>query len=349
MIDDLGGGDISGFLRHHLLMRHERVKKSDVFPLFKKDVAKLGADKSLRELSDMGELYAEFLQPSADDPVLAEVLTNLQGTSVDTHRVALMPARKFETKARFVQFAKVAEILSFRWMVIGGNAQELESIYQEAASTIYASEGAEIDAAEEYLISKFPSDDRFRDAFADESLGYPYVAAYALRKIEAAIAPGEKAVRSPSQVHVEHIMPKRVTPFWKGRIKSDEAYEEVVQRWGNLTLLLKKLNESISNGDWDTKRYGKPAAAEGKSALPGYNGSDIRMTKDLVSLSDWSSADIDLRAKWLALVATPVWSLSPDFTGIPSFLDVYADPSFLEARGTRSATRHHRGSDLPSP
>src|SRR4051794_28102299 len=33
MVDDLGGGDISVFLRHYLLMKHERVRKADAFPL----------------------------------------------------------------------------------------------------------------------------------------------------------------------------------------------------------------------------------------------------------------------------------------------------------------------------
>ena len=122
-MDGLGGGDISGFLRHYLLMRHPRVKKSDVFPFFKKDVKKLGPDKTLKELSAMGERYAELLKPPEDEPALYEVLTNLKGTSVDTYRIALLPARAFVDKARFVQFAEVAEILSFRWIVDGGNGR----------------------------------------------------------------------------------------------------------------------------------------------------------------------------------------------------------------------------------
>jgi hypothetical protein len=325
MVDVLGGGDISGFLRHYLLMRHERVKKSDVFPFFKKDVSKLGPDKTLQELSGMGDCYAEFLRPPQDEPGLYEVLTNLKGTSVDTHRIALMPARVFVTKARFVQFARVAEVLSFRWTVCGENAQELESIYQEASSTIHASEGAEIDAAEDFLKAKIPSDDKFREAFADEALGYAYVAAYALRKIEAAVAPGEKAIKSNQVVHVEHIMPKTETAFWVKRETSPKAYEEVVQSWGNLTLLLNRLNESIGNGDWETKK-------KGKGKLPGYEGSKIHLTADLLSLPDWTSDDIELRARWLAMVAIQVWSLSPDLATIPrSFSEYRADVATRDA------------------
>jgi hypothetical protein len=329
MVDQLGGGDISGYLRHYLLMRHERVKKSDVFPFFKKDVKQLGPDKTLKELSRMGDHYAEFLRPPDDDPAIYEVLSNLKGTAVDTHRIALMPARAYLTKTRFVQFAKVAEILSFRWTVVGGNAQVLESIYQEAANTIYSSEGAEIEAAEESLKSKIPSDDRFREGFAEQALGYQYVAAYALRKIELAIEPGEKTIKPSQQVHVEHIMPKAGKTEWKSKIERDEVYEEVVQSWGNLTLLLSKLNESIGNGGWDTKRFGKPAA-NGKAALPGYKGSEIRLTKDLIPLPDWTSDNIKLRSKWLAELAVHVWTLTPNLTGVPTLAEALADPTLLD-------------------
>lgn len=337
MVDQLGGGDISGYLRHNLLMRHERVKKSDVFPFFKKDVKQLGPDKTLKELSSMGGHYAEFLRPPEDDPPLYEVLSNLRGTSVDTHRIALMPARAYLTKSRFAQFARVAEVLSFRWTVVGGNAQVLESIYQEAASTIYSSEGGEIEAAEELLKSRIPADGRFREDFVGQALGYTNVAAYALRKIELAIEPGEKTIKPSQQVNVEHIMPKASTPFWEARETSEAAYEVVVQQWGNLTLLLKPLNESIGNGDWNTKRFGRPAK-EGKPALPGYFASDIRLTKDLLELDDWSSDLIELRARWLAAAAPRIWTLQPDVTGFPSFLEVVADPRLIDVSESDTAS-----------
>jgi hypothetical protein len=329
LVEVLGGGDISGFLRHYLLMRHKRVMKSDVFPFFKKDVFKLGPDKVLQELKLMGGHYAEFLRPPQDDEAVYEVLSGLIGTSVDTHRIALMPARAYSGTTRFIQFARVAEILSFRWTVCGKNAQDLESLYQEAAEAIYASEGGQIDEAEALLVSSFPDSAEFRSAFENESLGYVYVAAYALRKIELAIEPTEKTIKPNQWVNIEHIMPKTPTPFWEERETAEAAYEAVVQRWGNLTLLFKPLNESIGNGDWDTKRFGK-LGKDGKPGLPGYKGSSIRLTQDLVQLDEWNSDQIELRAKWLAAAAPMIWSLTPGLQGFPSFLDVVANPSLIE-------------------
>jgi hypothetical protein len=34
------------------------------------------------------------------------------------------------------------------------------------------------------------------------------------------------------------------------------------------------------------------------------------MTRDLLGFSDWTSAEIDLRQQWMALVASKIWSES---------------------------------------
>jgi hypothetical protein len=54
------------------------------------------------------------------------------------------------------------------------------------------------------------------------------------------------------------------------------------------------------------------------------------MTQDLVTLDDWTTSDIELRARWLAEVAVQVWSIKPDLTAVPSYLEVVANPSLLE-------------------
>ena len=310
MVEALGGGDISGFLRHFLLMKHERVTKSDVFPLFKKDVDAADPRKALDEITSMGEVYARIVHPPTDDETSFEILTRLNQTSVDTHRIALLPALAFLDLKRFVVFARVTEILSFRWVITGGNAQVLETIYQQAAAKLQASRGEAVDEAQALLVDRLPADDVFESAFAAYTGGYLYVAAYALRRIENAWAPSEKAIKSAASVHVEHIMPRTATLYWTQRETDDSAYEEVVERWGNLTLLDHKLNAAVSNGNWQTKK-------RGTEKHPGYEASRIELTRDLLDFDDWTSQDIDVRGRWLARVAARVWSLEPDLKGIP--------------------------------
>src|SRR5262249_13911273 len=142
--------------------------------------------------------------------------------------------------------------LSFRWFVCGLNAQELEGIYQEAASVIYRSEGAQSHEALRTLLERIPDDDTFRAFFRRQRLGVLYVARYALRRIEETRHIASE-IKPPSTVHVEHIMPRGMTEFWKARVTDQESYADVVERWGNLTLLHRKPNQSIQNGDWSTK------------------------------------------------------------------------------------------------
>jgi hypothetical protein len=71
MVDRLGGGDISGFLRHYLLVRHDGVNKADVFKTFKGDVAEMGPGKTLADLANMGNIYADLVWPDRDESNLS--------------------------------------------------------------------------------------------------------------------------------------------------------------------------------------------------------------------------------------------------------------------------------------
>src|SRR4029079_3805011 len=114
----------------------------------------------------------------------AVLLRNLLGTGVDTHRVVLLPGRRWLNDALFNDLAHVVEVLSFRWSTVGMNAQILETIYQGAAQTLASSRGEDYAQGGESLIARIPSDVQFAEAVAKQSRGVMYVAAYALRRME---------------------------------------------------------------------------------------------------------------------------------------------------------------------
>jgi hypothetical protein len=318
LITDLGGRDISGFLRHYLLMDNTNVRKDDVFKLFKDEVKTSGPDRVLNDLTKMGDLYKDFLSPESAPAEFRAVLGDLAGTGVDVARVAVLPARRWAPNPKaFNRFARVAEILAFRWVVVGGNAQVLEGHFQRAANIIKKSAGSQLDVAQQELVNQFPGNAAFREAFARQELGYVYRAAYALRRIENRLVSHPGTILGPADVHLEHIMPKAETPFWANRTNGT-VYEELVQGWGNLTLLPAGLNFKVSNEDWSTK------AAE-------YPKTNISLTTDLAPLDDWNYATIALRAMWLAALAVHVWSLDSGLGGVPAnFADVVRDPTLLD-------------------
>jgi hypothetical protein len=349
MVDRLGGGDISAFLRHYLLMKNRRVRKAEVFPLFKADVAEGGAKAILDDVAVMGGLYADLRSPTGDDPI-SIALRDILGTGVDSHRVVLLPARRFLDDGQFGELVRLVEVLSFRWSIVGLNAQVLETVYQGAAETIAASEGAEYAKAHASLLAKLPGDAEFASGFAKQSLGTQYIAAYALRRIEDEHVPGEREIKSSSQVHLEHIMPRSHGDYWQDKA-GGEVYEDVVQRWGNLTLLLDKLNIQVSNGDWETKRFGRKNQ-DGTVRHPGYDASRIHLTRDLVRVHDWNAFMIELRSRWLAGLACRVWTREAGASTAPSyppFSAVATNPYLLDQLSPLGAPGYEIDGDSVGP
>ena len=71
---------------------------------------------------------------------------------------------------------------------------------------------------------------------------------------------------------------------------------------GNLAMLPAKLNTSISNASWQTKKSGK-----GKSQGLLFYAADIVTMSDTLSLIAWNEKTIQIRAKWLAEKAIEIW------------------------------------------
>ena len=104
-------------------------------------------------------------------------------------------------------------------------------------------------------------------------------------------------------------MPKTSTDFWTARAGAGD-YTELVQRWGNLTLLPMPVNTSLQNLEWSYK-------------VAGYGLTAIDLTTDLAALPDWTADDVALRARWLGALAVPVWSVVGNLGNVPTqFSDV---------------------------
>lgn len=320
LVDGLGGGDITAFLRHYLLSRvpGRRVRKEDVFPLFKKFVKDEGAEPTLKSVLQNGNAYAPLLDPPANDPAY-ELLLRLRGTGVDSQRIALLAGRQVLSEPGFSQLAQLIESMSFRWTVGGKNAQNLENIYQAIAHILRSDGAAGLTEIKRQIAEQLPSDADFRAAFLALTPSRA-LARYALRRFEEELFPSEKALKPAQKVHVEHMMPLTKTAYWSKAIASDADYAETVARWGNLTLLGSSLNQSIKNADWPLKKR------------DGYASSEIRLTKSLLHFETWTDELIDLRSRWLAYLAPFVWGGSlPSKNPVLQFELVADDLSLIDS------------------
>jgi hypothetical protein len=96
-------------------------------------------------------------------------------------------------------------------------------------------------------------------------------------------------VEGTDRVHVEHIYSQTPDgPKWPN-------HAQVINRLGNLTLLGKRLNTSIKNADFATKKK------------DGYAGSDILMTQELLTLDKWDTEEIEKRQRELSEWVFEIW------------------------------------------
>lgn len=308
MLDSLGPQvDVSRFLRHYLLGRYPKVQKDDVFRLFRDLVATNGATAVLEGLKVAAGHYGEFEAPEkiAHEPT-RRVLTDLQTLRAVTCYIALLPARRLLSEQDFLAYARLAEVLTFRYSsVVGLGTNDLERKYHEAAKLLLDADGPRLAESRAVLLAAMPDAQQFTLAFERLAMGRQYLLRYALRKIEQHLSAGlEKEIKASDLVHIEHVMPQTLSDGWREALGPDaERHAEYVNRWGNLTLFFAGLNIPASN---------KPFA-EKKSY---YEKSQVELTQRLCDHDAWGPVQIEQRQRWLAEVAERLWRVADDTLAI---------------------------------
>lgn len=301
MLEDLGVNvDVSRFLRHYLLGTLQTVKKDEVFGHFKSLVAKNDADWVLSDLRKAAKSYGEFEDPSKlkHEPT-KRVLTDLQTLRATVCYIALLPARRYLSEEDFVEFAKVAETLTYRYSsVVGLGTNDLERRYRDAAQLLQKTQGGALQEARAELIGAMPDSATFRLAFESMRMGTQYLLRYTLGRIEEHVDPSvEKKLKANTLVHIEHVMPQKLSDSWREALGADvEFHDDYLNRYGNLTLLYWSLNIPASNNGFEDKKKH-------------YEKSQVEITKMLLEQPTWGLAQIEARQKWLAEIADAVWAV----------------------------------------
>ncbi|WP_252275512.1 DUF262 domain-containing protein [Pseudomonas subflava] len=299
IIDSLEGGDITRFLRHYLLTQHAQVQKDDVFALFKKEVGSRGVKPLVKDLKLMARFYGQFIKPElVADKAVREVYQNLNTLRATMCYSALLAASATLGNDALRDFARLCEVLTFRYSTIcSKDSKELERFYHQAAKVL-ATKGLEgLEEARKILEAASPSSEEFVLAFRQQSMGRQYIVNYTFRGIENHLSPEEKTLLNTQQVHIEHIMPQTLSLAWREALGEDaDQHELFVNRWGNLTLLGGKLNITASN---------QPFAE--KLAL--YRQSKIALSQALAAYEGWGLPQIEARQAQLAEIAEGIWRI----------------------------------------
>lgn len=143
------------------------------------------------------------------------------------------------------------------------------------------------------LNSLIISDEEFYNNFKIFTVKRTNTIRYLLRKIHNHSSDEMRIVSNNQEIHIEHILPKTLGSADEWAIDKNDQ-EELLNRFGNLTLLGKEYNCKARNISFKDKK-----------AL--YMLSEIPMTNELLNYNAWTREEIETRQEKLAEIALEVW------------------------------------------
>lgn len=347
IVENVGEESLDQFLRHYQLVYGWReiksikdgdgpnlikVRERDIFTRFEaqikgssnhsasnpRDIA-YGILKDLQAKSETYQRFIRFDPVQNNDVIQKEFDLTFRGLASisDSYRIAMLAFFDENLKLEMSElkvWINLVETLSIRWILVGGNAQVLENLFQEIA--IYALALRSNKKAKEHLNELFNKNFQSDDVISSR-LGEPLddsrLTRYLLFKINENLGGNTRALKfDPKIIHVEHIAPDKMTNHWRTELQiqahdSEDAsseYDQIVERVGNKTLLEWKINSSIKQKEFAIKKNGVKTK---KGKNKGYKDSSILLTTDLLSLPKWSKDSIDQRTVWFTEAFHIIW------------------------------------------
>jgi hypothetical protein len=308
---------LDSFLRYFLILKlRKKIQKETISKEIEKEYGTpVKIKQFIQELSNYSDLYSLIERTESFQGQykiqLNSLFDDLSDLNQATQAVFLLAALKrfgnWEAKEHYQKLAKVcraAEILSFRWLITGKNAQDLENIWREAAIKLMDNTKDDqkvLDEALAQLKQSLPLDQEFKTELAGRSLKSSKFVRYILRKIENSKLDNEVWVLAgPDKLDVEHVAPK--TPDdshdWRRVMAGESSYRNIIYRLGNQTLLTKSLNRSVKNKEFKVK----------KEEYEKKTGHLTELTKDLLESLTWNQAEVVKRSEKLAKDAVALWT-----------------------------------------
>lgn len=145
---------------------------------------------------------------------------------------------------------------------------------------------------------EFPDDDKLKGELEEHDFyGEHEINHYILSSIENSFYGIDKDF---SNCEIEHILPKKITEDWKYDlgINWEGVHEQYLNTIGNLTLLERKYNRSVSNKSFIEKISSKNM---------GYTSSDITITRRITNWSTWNEKSIKERSNELTEKIIEIW------------------------------------------
>lgn len=306
------------FLQHYLtLQTRDEVAAGHLFSEFKEFAANrkgLKAEDHLRSLEEHARVFRKFSEAPLETPRgrFFHRLTVMDTTTVLPFLLGLF--RRYDAAGRDAELDGIlADIESFlvRRMVCELTTKNYNQLFVDMLGVLGDAADRPADGVRAFLLGqtaesrRWPTDAEFESAW--QSLpAYKALSRPRLRMLLEALEAAVRSERSEDivlrgRLTVEHLLPQSWEVTWPLPDGADPEQgragrEALVHRFGNLTLLTKKLNPSVSNSAWPSKRKGI------------LEHSALALNRWFHEAADWDEQTIEQRTEALGKVALGIWA-----------------------------------------
>jgi hypothetical protein len=325
------------FLRYFVMSQytisgHEGLREDEIYSWFVENAADVGIDRDpmgvAGQLVDCADAYRLFVNGKSVNGVAVPYLSNiskLAGGAVRQHLILALAGRHLSDDL-FAELIRNIENLFFCYLITREPTKYFEKNFAAWAPLLRdVTDRASLQTFIAGYIHKDMAKRTREVEFAVRELRQSRIQKYRLQYILAKLTQHVQKAAWDNQiddtldhflsrkVEIEHILPQRPEPGIREGFDKSEEYQDYVGRLGNLALLEKTINGSVSNSHFDAKRpgYAESAFLLTKSiAQKPQVGRDTALNRAVAGLQPfvtWQSEDIRKRQEILTSIARRVW------------------------------------------
>jgi hypothetical protein len=326
------------FLRYFIMAHFELdtkkpLREDEIYGWFTQNAKAAGIEGHsldfLKTLIECARAWSNFLSCKDVEGTINPYLKNLRLLSgaARQHFILLLAGRHLPS-TEFSQLCRAIENLFFCYIITREPTRTFERNFAIWSADLR--KVTEKSSLDRFVMEKFASDLAKRRAafeFAFKELTQSRIQQYRMRYILAKFTQyiEQQAWSNPahnsldqyiaSTVEVEHILPQTPTPEVKAGFDKQDQYHDFVQKLGNLTLLEKTINTSVSNDRYEKKLPGYRNSAYlltrslAEKPVVGIDTQLNRAVANLIAFEKWDSTSIENRQDMLSELAGLVWDM----------------------------------------
>ena len=307
------------FLQHYLTLmkgKGDEVQATHLFAEFR-DLARtqttITVKDHLKSIHTYGAIFQKFMSGFSRNSPEGRFFYRLNELDTTTVFPVLLEVFK---RAGGIPSDEVRSVLTdlesflVRRMICGLTTKNYNTLMRALILHLRNKDTFSAKAVKDYLLgqdaesTRWPKDDEFEKAWLNRPLYAVLTRArvrIVLEALELEMYTGKtEKITIDSKLTIEHVMPQEWEPHWPlpQEVSADDATkrrESLVHTIGNLTLVTDKLNPSMSNGSWASK---KVALGEHTS---------LAMNRKLFDLNLWNEEAVTARSEKLFEMAKQIW------------------------------------------